>query len=98
LSQLPGVSIGRERKGSLRSYLKNIEHRWMGKDSPGPGQYEPVIDSVWWNLSKSSSVGVRYSRQGISIPKSKRFPSDSIKLGDAIASMKLQELCKRLSS
>ncbi|TNV80441.1 hypothetical protein FGO68_gene16506 [Halteria grandinella] len=72
-SQLPGVSIGRERRGSdsVRNFLRNIEYRWKGKDSPGPGQYEQHVDNPWNNASSEMI------RQGISMPKSKRFPSET---------------------
>ena len=36
---------------SQNMYSKNLEHKIIGKDSPGPGCYNDFADNIWNNIS-----------------------------------------------
>jgi hypothetical protein len=58
---------------SKNMFAKNLEHKIIGKDSPGPGCYNDFVDSVWnqekLNFASSKNNG---RRSTITFPKSKR--------------------------
>lgn len=74
MSHLPGISMTKDRRDldhlSQNLYSKNLEHRIVGKDTPGPGFYDkPRLSlhgeetSTLTNLRKSTNF---------TIPKGKR--------------------------
>ena len=54
IGQLPGILISKGKRDiehlSKNMFSKNLEHKIIGKDSPGPGCYNDQVDSVWNNL------------------------------------------------
>eukprot|EP00347_Sterkiella_histriomuscorum_P008027 403346650 len=64
-----------------KQYSKNLEFKMLGKESPGPGQFNLVTDNTWNKIEKAkinqSFVNIQNS---ISIPKSRRQLLGDVKI------------------
>lgn len=51
MTRLPGITMSKAKRDidhySKNMYTKNMDYRIMGQDSPGPANYQSVIDNSW---------------------------------------------------
>ena len=98
MSSLPGISMTKGKRDidhlSKNMFAQNLEHKIIGKDSPGPGCYNDFVDSAW-NQEKLNLTSSNYNgrRSTISFPKSKRQLSE-VRVDNFLGPSSYQDLQK----